>query len=284
MKNLFDTDEEYNTDKDDDESSYIERFFNRRPSQELLDELDALDNKIDDFNERASLPLYATIIGCATFAILLLIISVSIDAFSDGLSFASQFQNAPYLFAIMILCAITSLSILIRLILLKLRAKKSYELNSAVSDRAMLELKLRKDANIPLSAPKLDVFIPLDDEPPKRSKAALSVYVDHMIFFVENASLSFADADTFYVYSIPLTQISEILRVERPISPIFWDGERLSISEYTKYGVTKRSDTVQFKYFYKLCINSGKDNFELFIPNYEVSVIQAMTSIIPKDA
>ena len=281
MKPIFSID--ITNDKNNTEANGKE-FIIRSISRDLSEKLENAEDKIDDIQEKAKLPLWLRIFKliCQFVA---LTFFIGILRGSGEVTVSQAYANAPYLFwicgaAFALWGAIAILG----------RAKEKETLEVSGVDNVVENLKRDQnealaDLCVPANALSVDflVFsykIKKDKVVPQAPGFLPTPYINiELNVFVENESLCMADMETVHAFS--LSEIKAIKKIKKRISMLGWNkNEAPTKGIYKPYKMTVNNmGCIFMKYHYCLVVEREGVEYEIYFPCYELPIIENITSL-----
>lgn len=277
MKNLF------AIKKKENEKNNYDKFVSRKLSSELSDELEGLSNHSYSLTKKSQIPLWLGLIKLLSLGFGLLI-CIIIFIPQEGLTIQKAYHNAPYLFYIGPSLVLIGVIIIIIEKCRYKKVEKSEELDSFQSKGDLLLAKCQQDLNIPVDAKKMDFFVFMS----KTKKDGKEKLANYGLFNALNNDLSIFKEDdnlciafTDIVLSLPLNSFKKIVEVKKNIVFYGWNKDipynkepykeyKIKVNQYGGF-IVKGYYSVQFEY--------ENEEYEFFIPKYELNTIQEFLNL-----
>lgn len=204
--------------------------------------------------------------------------------FYDGISFKDAFNNAPYLFYFE--CCVIVLFIFTVVVKIKSNKKIAENIVSEMSDNDFEKImdEAIKQLDIPDNAYETDVLSYRYKTKNNKDKLCSYGTFDYrnleLLMYVQDFNLNFAEICEGWVMSIPLSSFKSMVKVKKRALVPYWNKSNDYCSDFYKhYKITKNGygNGNYFVYYYKITIQDIKGDFELFIPNYDISRFHEFT-------
>jgi len=230
-----------------------------------------------DKNGKLALPLRIIEFICSTAALLLAV--GLINSISD-ITISEAYHNAPFLFYIFIICALTAA-------MLYIVGRRKYKIVSKSEEAVIAERRndiSEKNAYNELGVPDgaLSVDVIMMNYKLKNGKIVLkttaffSCINPIMRMYKEDNYLCLADLEK--KYSISLDSVTNIRKIKKHFELPFWNKEIMyNKGEYKKYKITENNGIICIKYAYALCIDYNGEIYELYFPPYELERFVQLT-------
>jgi len=185
-----------------------------------------------------------------------------------------MYSNAPIIFYILPFFLVTWL-VTAYISKKKIKAREEYVESNHLEERidALVET-VENELNIPNTAIQMDFiafrYAVKNDEIKFRPKGLTTSIALHKKGYVENGTLCLADSSA--VYSIPLSEITSIIKINKIIATNNWnkeDGPKSAVYKEFKLKVNQFG-MVMSKPYYEVMILHGQNNYSLYVPKYEI--------------
>lgn len=240
-----------------------------------------------DLIEEAKLPLPLRIIQGACGIVSLLLLSGMISAISDtdGVTLAQAYQNAPWSFWLVGVCAVVWA---ILKFFSRRKEKEVIETTNGDNIKRTLDSVTRgiyAELDVPNDAETVDILAftyklkngqPIAKESGLNPTAYLNIEVKA---FVEDSNLILADLENKYAF--PLSELKSIKTMKKNIAIPEWNKNIApNKGEYKKYKLTSdRYDCVHMKSYYILELEHKNESWGIYIPCYEISKVEKLTGL-----
>ena len=241
-------------------------------------ELEAVEKEGQELDKKAKLLLVFRILEHTAGCIALLFMMAGVICFD--MYFAEVYHYAPFVSCTILICfAIWLVLLVFRFI----HAKKDYSSDEAAdleNNVNRLKQKLFKQFDIPENTTEIDVYVfqyKLKKDKAKFIKVGSINFINNDITaFTQNDCLCLADITMRM--DIPLDSITEIKRIDKRVSFMYWNKEESHKKEpYKQYRISSNDYGYSVKYYYALCIQHFGTDYELLFPPYELPVIEKLT-------
>ncbi len=270
MKNLFGV-------KKDGTAPYT-RFEIRSLSEESQSKLDDSKEVVATSFKKA-LPTWISILASVITFIGACILEGILD--SDA-TITESYNHAPYLFYICGACLLAGLGLFAYIGIRKYKLKQDPLLNSQLdvinelTDQAILELK------VPDTSVFVDVIFPMvkeNDHGVEKEIWSNSYQNVPLHVFEENGKICFADC--YSVFAIPRECFKSITMKKKRKSISNWNKEEGVKSEKYKPYKLRKNDQGGYiiKSLYKVLLEIDGEQFEIFIPNYDIELFRTIVPI-----
>lgn len=261
-------------------------FLIQKTSTPLTDALETCTEKAEATIERSKLPLPIRVIGgiCGIAALL-----VAAGIVKAGVSLAAGYQNAPWLYWAVGICAVVWL-----FLWLWDRKKSKTVLETEESTQTLSNLEGTANAvyaelGVPADAKDVDIlffFYKIKDGQIKVHEKAMQLSQ----YFNPEFKI-YTDTDYLYLanlegkYAIPRSSMTGIRTVKKHIRILQWNKEEnLSKGIYKQYKLTEdQYGCVHCKCYHILEINAHDETYGIYIPCYELPVFEELTGLKVQD-
>lgn len=260
-----------------------EEFIVERVPEYQMNALDEKEEELDELGEKAGLPKPLRYLKFLTEmgAILLLI---PLTNLFDGYTLREQFENIPGLF----IFGLISLVVFPILCLLEKKMKKN-----VIEDDDTVRTLQKADSivlasydllGIDPASPDMDIFMMHYKRKGTELKPKpIGGMFDYMNFEVK----AFADEDNLYIsdtamkLALPKAAMTGIRRIDKKLNFCPWNkATAYDKGEYKQYKITANQYGMLFvKSCYALQIELNGEDYELYFPPYELSLMQELTGL-----
>lgn len=274
------------TDKRNEKNNGDE-FLVAVPSSAMTQAFERSAEKAEETLNSIQLPpaLYIVQWICGIFA--LIVVSGVLKALDgdDGISFAQAYKNASWLFLLAGIC----LLIWGVLTLISIQKRKSI-LDSDDASHVFSSLDcigdgIYSELSVPPDAKEIDIlsfFYKIKNGNIKVCERDVQIAP-----YVNSAFKIFADSDKLYVanlegkYAFPLSSLVSIHTVKKTISVLGWNkDEAFNKGIYKKYRLTADNyGCIHCKCYYILEIARGDELWGIYIPCYDLPIIEELTGL-----
>ncbi len=263
-----------------------EQFICAKPSALLEQTLNNSAGNLAETIKEAKLPLVVRIIQTVCGAVGLLTLTGAVRSLGDGdITLAQAYQNAPWLFWIMIICLVVWAILKVCSVKKQKKVLESDESQNILSKFDSVANSINNELKIPSDAPTADIlsfYYKMKDGMPKAVEKGLAFSpYDNCAYRI------FTDADNLYIadlsgkYCIPRHSLRAIRTVEKRIRVPKWNKETPPTKgEYKQFKLVKdNNNCIQFKPYYILEFEHNGENWGIFFPKYELPVIENLTGL-----
>lgn len=257
------------------------KFLTGKIDDSLSKMIDETTLKFKDLQKKMSLPMFLNVIYISSVLLFVLFFSIFFRlVLVESLTFKEIYHKAPYLLYLILFFLI----VFIILVVIKRKRFKSIvkkdeftKLTKAfqeVIDLAKVQL------GIPQDTFEIDVlsFKYIIDKKGKRRvrNGAMNLFDFNNLavnVFVKNDCLCFYDLKS--CYEVPLTFFKEIKKVKKLCVLTSWNkDEPVNSKKYKTYKTYQNSNgMIMCRYYYSLTIQDNQEEFELYIPPYDIEII-----------
>lgn len=228
-----------------------------------------------ELEKKASLPGWLSVIkGICAF----LFAIVALSTLKAG--FKAAWNNAAWLLVCGGICGIVAL---VLFIVGKIKEKKTEPKADAFIERANTDEEISKQQlNIPATALPTDILSFLYKEKNGKIKICTSVFSEYILTpvyaFFENGNLCFADLND--VYAIPVSEIISIEQRKKRTTAMGWNKMQPPTDKYFKrYKISTNAYGTVFMKPYAVTVRHGEQDFEFFLPPYEIEKICSLCGL-----
>lgn len=258
-------------------------FLSRQPSATHVSALDSAAAALEELNTKANLPKGFQILYTVVYFVALCLVFGIIRSLGK-VTIVQAYENAAPLFYL------TGVMLLLWAAMAAWKSSRSKKVTSTEEFEAAARRVESAAAacltamDIPQNAPRADIlscrYTVKNGKVKYVASGANARYTNPEIrIFTENGALHLAD--TTHCYSIPLSEIRCLRRINKSIWIAGWNKE-LSVKEgrYKAYKLTTNQyGNVAVKPYYALEILHNGEAFVLHFPSYELPVFEAFTGL-----
>ncbi len=271
----------YNITEDKDNETFDGDVFVIKEVPETHEK--AVDDNVKNvisFIKLAEIPLAIRILQAVCSFIFIAGIAGIIKAL-ENTSLPQQYENAPVLFYVLIIAALTWVVLAIYSYFKNKNISEGKDFTDAVSEAEEFVEASYAILGVPKDAFDMDVLI--TNYSVKNDKLVLKfdkftqfINID-VKAFMQDGALFFAD--TRRKYSIPLTSLGDIRTIKKRTSVPLWNKDvPYNDEKYKPYKITENNyGHIFFKPYYALSINHEGEEYELYFPPYELPIIERLT-------
>ncbi len=274
MKNVFNVDLTNNPDNERIDGA---QFITRTLDPVLRQQIDAMADQIDAFEEKVQLPPALRITRYIAEAAMFLLIIVFVKLFRQG-SIEPGFQSAPWLYIGVTVAAVVFYTLTVWTKRLEKRAVKSPEQERIDADSDQLMRSALADLEVPEDAQKIDIlynFYKIKNGKEKRTSTIVDYVNDVRWVYCMDSTLCLASLRE--IVSIPMDEIVHVeIRTKRTCL-LDWNKDELPTSEiYKPYKITENSSFYYIRSYTALQIHDVFGDYEILIPNYDADAVCGM--------
>lgn len=257
----------------------------RTISDSTFELLDKADEKVDELEDKASLPRGACILGIISVAVGIIGLAV-IDTWTDDVGVAEVYSKVPWLFYLTVAGFLGFGLMAVAAIIKNKRVMKTEEAELTMNYANAAINNAYRELKVPEAAEEIDCFqfqflIRNDKVKIKNNSIDCAENQTKRVFF-EDGNLCLADA--YNVYGIPLSSIVGIRKVKKRLHFDEWNREvKYNKSEYKPYKIWEDKNSLSFKNYYIMDINHPTGEYELYIAPYDIEKIVRLTGINPTE-
>ncbi|MBU0997220.1 MAG: hypothetical protein KKE16_04160 [Firmicutes bacterium] len=257
-------------------------FITAEIDESLKNQIDKYDEMMIGLQKKVKLPLGLYI---AKFLTLLLWVSVIIGVLkglANHMTISQIYQNIPYLFYISPVAFVVWIGLEIFTLYKKIKIQKSEEVDDLQDfvDQVLRESMIQLD--IPEESKEVNVLAfrySIQNNKMKVLKTGMTQYI-HFVKFMFIRDDQLCMADLYRVFSIPLSEIIDIIPIDKKIGLHNWNKSVPANHEsYKKYKIRFNQYRMFFiKRYYSVKIRHNSDEYEFYIPNYELDTFLELTN------
>ena len=262
MKNIFGSNQ-------DSQTLDGQPFVIRSVAKEQQDASEAHSKLFEQLEKKSSLPVWLTIVE---FLCAFLFVVVAASVLRAGPKTA--WHNAPGLIVAGGISGIAALCLFL--------CKKRREKNAQPQTNALLEQKISdnndaaKELRLPAQTLPADVLTFMYKEKNGKTRIRTSLFADYILVetqvFFEDGMFCISDFQD--VYGIPLSEIVRVEQGKKRIMATGWNKMQEPTDKcFKQYRLTVNAYGTVFMKPYIMTIKHGDEEFELFIPPYEMEKI-----------
>lgn len=249
-------------------------FMTHSVSKEHERDAEALSEEIERVRKSTEFP-YGLRILKYVLAVFVLLCLRAIT--SSEVTVAEAYENAPLLFYIVGICIV----LFIALIVFERKRLKNMKKSGALEEvnaKALIMLDASKqELGVPNDAADMDVLLFRYKEKNGKTKIDDIFGVKYINLevnvFVDSGALCFATS--MERYSIPLSSIMRVRKVKKSITLPGWNkDEPHNKGEYKQFRIAWSHDMYTIKGYYCLSIVHNLEEYELFVPEYEINTLR----------
>lgn len=251
---------------------------------ELMEAFYKCDDLVKNYEKHTSLPVWMHIMKYLSFSITCLILYGIMQDLSD-LSFREVYANPPGFFFV------AAAFFTVWLVLYLVEKKKKYqhrdEYNRDKNYIQNVQTHAKDLLQIPDDAVKMEIlsfYYKIKKEKMEVITASNLICITHnnvpVYVYVKDVTLHITDL--YHEWSIPLYSITGIKKINGRIFISQWNKEiPYNKGEYKKYKIARANGLgyLYFKPYYALCITWRDENYELFIPPYELDALSSLVGV-----
>lgn len=268
MKNIFGFDK--NSQTPDGRS-----FVIRSVAKEQQDAFEVNSEQFEQLEKKSSLPVWLTVLE---FLCVLLFVTVAASVLS--MDFKTAWHNAS---GLIVAGGISGITALCLFLYKKRREKKTQPEASALLERAIsVNTDAAKELHFPAQTLPTDILTFMYKEKNGKTKLRTSPFADYILVetqvFFEDGMLCISDFQD--VYGIPVSEIVRMEQRKKRIMATGWNKMQEPTDKYFKqYRLTVNAYGTIFMKPYIMTIKHGDEDFELFIPPYEMEKICSLCGL-----
>ncbi len=274
-----------NTEVDGEE--VIERFIDRKISDEKGKKLTEEGNYFDNANRKARFPFILDILFFIAIAAFIMIAFGIINKVIQDRTFNIVLNQSLVLF---IIEGVLLVFIICMFVLKRVKVKKvvnSDEYKNKIDQYRTIEKECLEELNIPLDSPHVDVlfsFYKIKDN--RMVNAFPSGVADYAVFnlniFKEDNCLCLGDFTI--VVKIPLNSIKTIQLESAKYRFYGWNKDiPYNKGEYAKYKIKSNNLVYKMDKYYSLEFEKGNKTYEIFFPEYDGQIVCDLVGMSPID-
>lgn len=245
-------------------------------------QIDAVTYEVIEVEERVSIGWPLTIVLLVS-KLGTLIIGGSLLASLIRTPLSKMYDNAAVMFYILPVLLVTWLSIHFYQKQSIKKVKEDDSTSNLTSRLDSIIVNAKEQLDIPETSIEMD-FVSFRYKLKKENiriveKGMTKYFVTNKSAFIENGNLCLADLNV--VYSIPLSEISAVIKINKSLMTVNWNkDEEPGKGEYKKFklGVNQFGMVVS-KPYYIAQINHEQVDYSLYIPKYEIDIFLELTNL-----
>ena len=255
-------------DCDDQSTDFGDDLIIRRPSDDLRNRADTLNDQLGTSLEKSlKRAVYSIVIPAIPFAIGFVLLLHNVGNYLDGEGFSTLWAAISALFI--------AIAIPLLLFFRSREKKEDEDPNSPISALAKqyeeLDALTDRDLQIPSDAAGAEVLMYFHDKSTKANTPYENVEIK--IFGEGNNLCLLYDG---VVFGIPKESITEVVHVEEPVTLANWNKDvSYNRGDYLQYKIVKKKKNDEEVFivndYYAIRFTHGQRPFELFIPPYEIA-------------
>lgn len=243
--------------------NYSVRHLNEISSQKLINAATEYEQLVRKLSSNKVIVLVKNISSMIIFLCAIVVV-ISLNQSKDILSYY------PFLIALVV-----SLIVFFASIIANGRKKQAFmnsdEYKQSISKLENLYEDTKEELGIPSEASSIDIFfeayeIVKDVEVPVNRQ--VNFYNSSLYCYVENNNLYMSDLSD--VYEIPLSAITNIIKVEKKCTFFGWNKEQRFNSEQLKKYNIRYNGLFSIKEYYVVELDLNDEQYSLIIPNYDI--------------
>lgn len=269
------------TDKKNEKFDGLE-FLVMEPSEALTKSFEDSQGNAEETVKKASMPPVLRVLQIISFVFV--IIFVRVLARSD-VSFAEGYQNAPWVYWVGCISAIVSAALWFWG---KKRTENVLSTDESAQTFSRLEgvaASIYAELGVPAYAKNVDVlsfFYKNDNGEIKLKEKPMQMFK-----YINFEYKIFSDSENFYLvncdgkFSFPLRDIVSVKKVKKHITFSSWNKEeKYNKGIYKEYKITEdKYGTMHGKGYVLIEVKHNGESFGIYLPDYELPVIEEITRI-----